>query len=165
MKYIIFIIILIAILNECRQEEAPPFKSLSTAEIEALSPGDKSCYKIAEKINLMISESPTHCTLIKEEKSSMFNENYSYYLQTSINDKNAWEWHVWGCLSAGSVMNDGAGVGMIKLYFKSNPSRDFASVIDAYSCRDIQRKAYNDRPGENWVLKEFNRRSRVEKYQ
>ncbi len=87
----------------------------------------------------------------------MFKESYSFYLKT--NTKQVAEWNKWACLAVGKVMADGAEVGMDKILLKSSPSEKRAAQIDAYVCRNLQRKAYSKEISEFEVLKEFNRRS------
>lgn len=158
MRYIFFIFIFF--LFGCREEKSTPFSILSEQQIENLSPSEKTCYLIAKTINTVFTESPTHCTTIKEKGNGIFKENYSFHLKTST--KKAAEWHKWACLAAGKVMNDGAAVGMDKIYLKSKASDKYSMKINAHFCRDIQRKAYSGQLSEFEVLKEFNRRSSPE---
>ena len=147
-------------LNGCGSEKPEPFKILSPEQVALLSPGDKNCYMMAEIINNMHQDSPTNCSAIKEKETGLFKENYSFYFKTST--RKTAEWNKWTCLAVGKVMADGALVGMNKIYLKGDPKSKYASMIDAYVCRDLQQKAYIGEIKEFDVLKEFNRRSSVE---
>ncbi|WP_462388402.1 hypothetical protein [Acidovorax sp. Q11] len=155
MKYLIIIYLLLLI--GCGEEKIPPFTTLPEQQIAALTAGDRTCYAIAESINSVFPNSPTHCTAIREKDGGMFKENYSFHIKTST--KQVAEWHKWGCLAAGKVMADGAKVGMEKIYFKSKSSEKYSSMNDAHVCRNLQQKAYAREITEFDVLKEFNRRS------
>ncbi len=137
--------------------EIPPFVELTSEQVQALSAGNRACYKIAASINGAFPDSVTQCSLINGGQGGLFKENFSFYLMTST--KQASEWNKWACLSVGKVMADGADVGMEKVFLKSNPTDKRALQIDAYVCRDLQRKAYSREISEFEVLKQFNRRS------
>lgn len=140
-----------------RAPEIPAFVELTSEQVQALPVGERACYKIAASINGVFPSSPTQCSLIKAEGGAMFKESYSFYLKT--NTKQVAEWNKWACLAVGKVMADGAEVGMDKILLKSSPSEKRAAQIDAYVCRNLQRKAYSKEISEFEVLKEFNRRS------
>jgi len=157
MKLISFFLLSSVFLYGCGEEKLPSFNFLSPEAVASLPDGERACYEIAQSLNILFPDNPTHCTLSKEKGGGLFKESYSFILRTS-NKKTA-EWNKWGCLSAGKLMNDGAKVGMEKIYLKSNPSEKYSSVIDAYICRDLQRKAYSGELSEFEVLKYFNARS------
>ena len=149
---ILSLAVFVLFVSGCSSETIEPFEFISSEQIAALSPGDKTCYFIAEKMNKVYTDSPTHCSSIKEGSG-----NFSFYLKTST--KETAEWSKWACLVAGKIMNDGAAVGMEKIYLKARPKNKNVAVIDAYVCRNLQSKAYTGEIKEFDVLKEFNRRS------